>query len=289
VLLKASAIGANFADTRFRRGGTGMFTRPLPGSITGDVVGTVESVGPGVDTGLIGRRVAALVPADAFADYSVAGADWLAEVPEGIDDASATTLPMAAPLALSILRMGRLAAGETVLVHAAAGGIGHLVTQLAKHLGGKVIATVGSPSKREFARAHGADEAVDYRDPSWPERLPDGVDVVLDSVGGAVLDQSIGLLRPFGRAVVYGAAAGDLSRIPVESLFGLKTVTGYSLLAWRAAAPKAAAAEVAEVTAMFVAGQLRTTVHTRLPLTDAAEAHRVLDEREQAGRVLLVP
>jgi len=289
VLLKASAIGANFVDTRFRQGGTGMFQRPLPGSLTADVVGTVESVRPEVDTGLVGRRVAALVADDAFADYSVTDADWLVEVPAGVDDASATMLPMAAPLALRILRTGRLAPGETVLVHAAAGGIGHIATQLAKRLGGNVIATAGSPAKLEFARAHGADEAVDYRDPSWPERLPDGVDVVLDSVGGTVLEQSIALLKPFGRAVVYGAAAGELARIPVESLFGLKTVTGFSVLAWRAAAQKEAAAEIAEVAAMFAAGQLRTTVHTRLPLTDAVEAHRVLDAREQAGRVLLIP
>ncbi len=288
-LLRATTIGANFVDTRFRRGGTKMFQRPLPGSLTADVVGIVESVGPDVDTALVGRRVAALVADDAFADYSLADAEWLAEVPEGVDDASATMLPMAAPIALRLLRMARLAQGETVLVHAAAGGIGHVAVQLAKLLGGKVIATASSPAKLEFARAHGADEAVDYRDPAWPEQVPDGVDIVLDSVGGTVLDQSIELLRPLGRAVVYGAATGELARIPVESLYRLKTVSGFSVLTWRAAAPKEAAAEMAEVAAMYVAGQLRTTVHTRLPLTEAVAAHRILDGREQSGRVLLIP
>jgi NADPH2:quinone reductase len=121
------------------------------------------------------------------------------------------------------------------------------------------------------------------------EAAPNGVDVVLDSVGGAILHESIGLLAPLGRAVIYGAASGDLADIPVASLFELRSVTGFSTLAWRAAAPKQAAADVAEVTEHFAAGRLRTTVHTRLPLAEAVAAHRLLDDRAQMGRILLVP
>jgi NADPH:quinone reductase-like Zn-dependent oxidoreductase len=131
VLIHAEAIGANFVDTKFRRGPASgaIFQRPLPGVVTGDVVGIVKAVGAGADPGLAGRRVAALAE-DAFADYVVADAQWLAEVPKGIDDGMASMLPMGAPVALRALRTGRLAAGETVLVHAAAGGIGHLAVQL---------------------------------------------------------------------------------------------------------------------------------------------------------------
>jgi NADPH2:quinone reductase len=295
VLIRAEAIGANFVDTKFRRGPSAgsLFVRPLPGSPTGDVVGTVEAVGSGVDPSLTGRRVAALVDPDAFADFVVADAAWLADVPDGLDDGAASTLSSAAPIALRVLRAGQLQAGQTVLVHAAAGTIGHLAVQLAKLEGaGTVIATAGSAAKLDFARAHGADVAIDYTQDDWTEQVrqaaPNGVDVVLDSVGGEMLLKSIDLLAPFGRVVAYGVASGDLGTVPVMSIVGLRSVVGFSLLAWRAAAPKQAAAEVAEVTEHFASGRLRAAVHTRLPLTEAVAAHRILDQREQLGRVLLL-
>ncbi len=296
VLVRTAAIGANFIDTRFRRGPSAgpLFTTPLPGSPTGDVVGTVEAAGPGVDEALVGRRVAALAEKDAFADFVLADAAWLAEVPPDLDDAAASVLPSPAPVALRVLRAGRLAAGETVLVHAAAGTIGHLAVQLAKLEGaGTVIATAGSAGKLDFARAHGADVAIDYTDDDWADQVraaaPGGVDVVLDSVGGATLRTGIDLLAPFGRLVAYGVASGGFGEVPVMDLVGLRTVTAFSLLAWRAAAPGPAAAEVAELTGHFSAGRLRASVHTRLPLDEAVAAHRILENREQLGRVLLIP
>jgi NADPH:quinone reductase len=294
VLIRAEVIGANFIDTKFRQGTASVARRPLPGTLTGDVVGTVEAVGPDADAALIGRRVAALVDGDAFADYVRADAAWLAEVPAGLDDGSATMLPMAAPVALRTLRTGHFAPGETVLVHAAAGGIGHVAVQLAKLLGaGRVIATAGSPAKLDFAREHGADTAVDYTADDWPDQVraaaPGGVDVVLDSVGGRILHRSLDLLGPFGRVVGYGVAAGEYTEVPVAALFALRSVAGFSLLAWRAARPDEARKEVAEPTEHFAAGRLPATVHTRLPLGEAVEAHRILDARAQLGRVLLVP
>jgi NADPH:quinone reductase len=296
VLIRAETIGANFVDTKFRRGpvaGT-LFQRPLPGSPTGDVVGTVEAVGPGVDPATTGKRVAALVDPDAFADYVVADAAWLAEVPANVADSDASMLSSAAPTALGVIRAGRIKAGETVLVHAAAGAIGHLAVQLAKLEGaGAVIATAGSPEKLDFARQHGADVAVDYTKEDWPDRVrdsaPGGVDVVLDSISGEIRRQSLGLLAPFGRVVVYGAASGELDSIAVSDLILMRSVAGFSLLAYRAAAPKQAAAEVAELTGHFAAGRLRTSVHTRLPLTEVVAAHRILEGRENLGRVLLIP
>jgi NADPH2:quinone reductase len=203
-------------------------------------------------------------------------------------------LPMGAPVALRTLRTGHFSPAETVLVHAAAGGIGHLAVQLAKLLGaGQVIATASSPAKLEFAREHGADAAVDYTADDWPDQVraaaPDGVDIVLDSVGGQTTHHSLDLLAPFGRVVVYGVADGDYTEVPVARLYGLRSVIGFSLLAWRAARPKQARAEVAELAEHFTAGRLRTTVHARLPLNEAVEAHRILDTRAQLGRVLLVP
>ncbi|GAQ60395.1 quinone oxidoreductase family protein [Streptomyces scabiei] len=295
VVIRAEAIGANFVDTKFRQGPSSgaMFTRPLPGKLTGDVVGTVHAAGPDVDAGLIGRRVAALAE-DAFADYAIADADWLAAVPEGIDDGAAAMLPMGGPVALGVLRAARLTPGETVLVHAAAGGIGHLAVQLAKLLGaGTVIATAGSTAKLDFVREHGADIAVNHRDEDWGEQVrraaPEGVDVALDSVGGTVLRQSIDLLAPCGRAVMYGVSSSEFDEVPVTSLFRLKSLTGFSLLAWRAANPRRARQDITEITEYTVAGRLRTAVHARFPLSDAAKAHRLLEDRTNLGRVLLLP
>jgi NADPH:quinone reductase len=285
VLIRTEAIGANFVDTRFRSGqGTGPFRRPLPGRLTGDVVGTVA----GTD-----RRVAALVE-DAFAEYVVADEPWLAPVPAGVPAAAASMLPMGGPVALRVLRMARLEPGETVLVHAAAGGIGHLAVQIARRLGaGTVIGTAGSPSKLDFVRRLGADVAVDYTAPDWPDQVraaaPDGVDVVADSVGGDVLLRSCELLAPFGRVVVYGAGSGQFADLPVASVLRLRSVTGFSLLAWRQAAPEAARADMAEVAAWTAGGQLQTALHATVPLAEAARAHEILESRANLGRVLLVP
>ncbi|GAA0236058.1 quinone oxidoreductase family protein [Cryptosporangium japonicum] len=295
VRLRAEVIGANFVDTRFRAGPSSgpLFARPLPGRPTGDVVGVVDAVGPGVDPSLGGRRVGALVAEDAYAEYTLADASRLVPIPDGVDDATATTLAGTAPVALGVLRLGRLAAHETVLVHSAAGGIGHLVVQLARRQGATVIATASTASKLDFATAFGAHVGVDYTDPGWPEQVraaaPTGVDLVVDAIGGDVLRHSVDVLAPFGRAVVYGAAGGELIDVPVRSLFGLKAVLGFSYLAWWAAAPEQVRAAIAELTRLAEDNALRAAVHARLPLADAARAHRILDDRGQLGRVLLVP
>jgi NADPH:quinone reductase-like Zn-dependent oxidoreductase len=292
LLIRATAIGANFVDTKFRAGAGAIFRRELPSTLTGDVVGVVESVGADVDAARLGGRVAAL-STDAFADYVLAEADEPAPVPDGLDDAAASLLSSAGPVALGTLLAARIEPGATVLVHAAAGNIGHLATQLAKLRGaGTVIGTAGSPAKLDFVRSYGADVAIDYRDPAWPDRVrvaaPDGVDIVLDSVSGPTMLASLDLLAPYGRLVAYGAA-DHLVDVPVTSLFAARSVTGFSTLSWRAARPAEYAQAVAELTDLLTTGRLRYSVHMRLPLTEAAAAHRILDERANLGRVLLVP
>ena len=294
VRIRAEAIGANYVDTKIRSNAGSIFTRPLPGSPTGDVVGIVDAVGPDVDPALRGGRVTALVDPDAFADFALADAAWLAPVPEGLGPGPASLLTVAAPVALRVLRTGRLAEGESVLVHSGAGNIGALAVQLAKLLGaGIVIATASTKEMLEYARALGADVVVDYTAEDWPEQVraaaPTGVDLLLDAVGGATLTSGIDLLAPLGRAIVYGAASGELISLPIRSLFGLKTVAGFSLLAWRAARPAQAREEMTEVAQYLSDGRLRTHVQATLPLTEAAEAHRLLEDRSTIGRILLTP
>lgn len=294
VLIRTEAIGGSFVDTAMRAGTSTFGQPPLPGSPHGDVVGTVEDVGAGVDPSWEGKRVAALVAVDAYADLAVADAAWLAPVPDGMDAAQASNLAMPGPVALLGLRAGRLAAGETVLVHAAAGNIGHLATQLAKLEGAAtVIATAGSPAKREFALAHGADVAISYADADWADQVraaaPGGVDVALDSIGGATSATTLGLLAPRGRMVVYGAAGNELPELPIGELLALRSVTGFGLMAFRAAFPDEARAHIEEVTAHVAAGRLRTAVAATVPLSEPAKAHEALEDRGRLGRVLIIP
>lgn len=297
VRVRTEVIGANFVDTKLRRGAPedSIFTWPLPGKVTGDVVGTIDAVGEGVSAGRIGDRVAGLSE-DAFADKAIVDAEWAAPVPSGMADTDATMLAMAAPMALGLPRTGRLAAGETVLIDAAAGGIGHLAVQFAKRVlgAGMVIGTAGSAAKLDFVRGLGADAAVDYTEPDWPDRVraaaPDGVHVVLSSAGGETFQRELELLAPFGRAVVYGAASGgDLPSVPFLQLARLKMVTGYSLLALRAADPERAHADIRESAAALWDGRVRTALHASVKLTEAAEAHRILESRANLGRVLVYP
>jgi NADPH2:quinone reductase len=229
---------------------------------------------------------------DACADYVLADANWLASAPAGLDAGAASMLPTVGAVALGALRAGRLAAGDTVLITAGAGAIGHLAVQLARRQGaGQVIATAG-PAKLGFLKELGADVAIDYTQPGWPDQVraaaPGGVQLVLEAVGGDVLQQAIRLLAPLGRAVVFGASAGELGSVPVRSLFMLKSVTGFSLLAWRSTDEAQARADIAELTRMFQAGQLRAAT-TTLPLAGVTEAHRRLDDRAVTGRLILVP
>ena len=293
VRLRAETIGANFVDTKIRSGAGSIFARSLPGTLTGDVVGVVDALGP--DVGLpSSHRVAALVAQDAFADYVLADADWLAPVPDGLSFAAASLLPTIGPVALGILRTGRLAESETVLIQSAAGGVGGAAVQLAKLLGaGTVIGTASTKQKLEYVRDLGADVGIDYTAQDWPEQVaavaPGGVNLVVDAVGGSTLLRSVDLLAPFGRAVTYGMASGEPALIPQTSLFRMQAVLGYSLLAQRAGRPARARAEIEEVTRYVTEGRLRAHVQATLPLTEAVEAHRRLEDRSTFGRILLIP
>jgi NADPH:quinone reductase len=294
VLIRAEAIGVNYVDVQLRRETSpdSIWFRSLPATLTGDVVGTIEQTGPGADPALADTRVAVLLE-DACADYVVADTDWLASVPAGLEAGPASMLPTVGAVALGALRAGRLGTGETVLVTAGAGAIGHLAVQLARLQGaGTVIATAG-PAKLSYLKELGADAAIDHTRPDWADQVraaaPGGVNLVLEAVGGQMLHKSIELLAPFGRVVVFGASAGALTSVPVRNLFAMKSVTGFSLLAWRAANAKQARADITELTALFLTGRLRAATDTRLPLTQVVQAHQLLEDRAVIGRLLLTP
>lgn len=292
VLVQAEAIGANAIDAVLRRGGS-PWDRPLPGTLTGEVVGRITALGPDTPPGVaIGQRVVALAE-DAFADQSIADAAFIAQIPDDADAAEATMMAMTGPLAYRLLETAHLPAGGSVVIHSAAGTIGHLAVQLARSYDlGTVIGTASSPHRLDFIRSLGA-EAVDLTDPDWPARIrelsPDGVDAVLDAVGGKVFDQGLDLLKPLGSMLTYGAITTELPTVPVGALFGFKSVTGVSIMGWRGARPEAAHADIAEVTRRWQSGELRPVVAATHPLADVARIHQALDARSSLGRLVAIP
>lgn len=291
-LIEVEAVGANAIDAVFRRA-AGPMSRPLPGTLSGDVVGRVTAVGPDTTGVAVGDRVAALTT-DAFAEHVTAEARWTTPVPPDTDAVSATALAMIGPLAVRLLRAGNVGSGDTVLVHAAAGGVGHLAVQLARTFGaGTVIGTASTAEKRDFARERGADVVIDSSDPGWADQVrdatPAGVDVVLDAIGGAVFDQGMELLAPLGRMVGYGAIAGEFPTVSMRSLFTGQYVTGVSVLGWRAARPDLAAADAAEFADLLATGKVRSVVDSTHPLADTARVHEILDARANLGRLVVRP
>ena len=291
VLIQAEAIGANAIDAVLRRGGS-PWDRPLPGTLTGDVVGRIVKLGPDTPPGVaVGQRVSALT-VDAFADYAVADAGFLAPIPDDADPGEATMMSLTAPLALRVLESGRIPAGGTVLIQSAAGTIGHLATQLARFYDPKtIIGTASSPKKLDFIRGLGA-EPVDLTDPDWPATVralaPDGVDAVLDAVGGTVFTQGLDLVKPLGTMVSYGAITTEVPTVPVLGL-QLRNLTGVSLYGWQQARPDEARADIAEVTRRWQSGELRPIVDTTYPLTEVARIHETLDARTNLGRLIATP
>lgn len=295
VLVRPEVIGTNYVDVQLRRetDPTSIWYRELPGVLTGDVVGTVERTGPDVDPALVGTRVAALSE-DAWADRVLVDAAWLVPVPDDLDAASAGLVPLAGAVALGCLRVGRAAAGETVLVTAGAGTIGHLAVQLARLRGAEtIIATAGSEAKRDLLSELGADIVIDHTAPDWDEQVkaaaPGGVHLALDAIGGDTLHRTIGLLAPFGRVVVYGASAGDMTSVPVTSVYALRSVIGFAILAYRFAGSEQARADLDELTELMRSGKLRGVIGERLPLDEPVRAHRLLEDRAVLGRLVLEP
>ncbi|MGW2255593.1 quinone oxidoreductase family protein [Kitasatospora sp. NPDC001660] len=296
VLIRTEAIGVTYAEVQRRQGIPIGGHAGLPGAPGGDVAGTVEAVGGGVTNVRVGDRVVVDVDHSAYADYVTADAAWLITVPQDMDAAEATLLPSPAQTAYHALKeAGQLKPGETVLIDAASGGVGHLAVQIAKAMGaGKVIATASTAAKLDFVRSLGADVAINYTDADWDEQVRAatdgrGADVVLETVGGDVLTKSVELTAQFGRLVFYGSASGDIQPVNPLMLSRMKTVAGFALYAMLYNRPEAIAAGQRDLLEMIRTGRVKPVVHERLPLEDAVKAHELMEARAQLGKVVLVP
>lgn len=292
VLVKVAAAGVAYGDIMKRQGGFGS-DLPLPAGIGLQVAGTLAALGSGVRSPALGTRVMAFVD-HGYAEYAIAPAAAAFTLPDSVQYSSAAALPVQGLTAYQTLRdTGRLQPGESVLVHAAAGGVGSLAVQLARLLGAEtVIGTASRPAKLDHIRGLGT-TAVDYTETDWPQQVLEatggrGVNIVLDSVGGRVGSQSLECLAPFGRIVVFGAASGLPAEVPSMALMhNNQSITGYSLGAWLGRGDRVSTAMNALV-GHVAAGRLTVPVLQEFPLEKAEEAHRVIALRDTIGATALL-
>ena len=293
VVVRVQAAGVNFIDVYHR---TGLYPNPLPLVPGMEGAGTVAAVGPGVTLWREGDRVAWAGPLGAYAERVLLPADRLVAVPPGMGADTAAALMLQGMTAHYLCTdTYPLKEGRTCLVHAAAGGVGLLLVQMAKRRGARVIGTVGTEAKAALAREAGADETSLYMKEDFLEAVKRitggrGVDVVYDAVGKATAEKSLDCLVPRGMMVFYGNASGPVPPIDplVLSRRGSLFLTRPVLMHYtadRASLESRAAAVLGDV----VAGRLKVRIDRTFPLAGAAEAHRALEGRQTAGKVLLVP
>lgn len=295
VVVEVHAVGVNYADTA-RREGQYVVPTPLPFTPGAEVAGTVIEVGDGVTSVAPGTRVVTLIESGGYAEYAIADERSLIPLPDEIDFRTAAALPLQGLSAYHVLKtMGRLEKGETVLVHAAAGGVGTIAVQLAKIFGaGKVIATASTSEKLELAREMGADVPVNYREADWQQKVLEatsgkGVDVALEMAGGDVFLKTLQCLAAFGRLVVFGVASGEQSMFYPSSLMARnQSVIGF-FLPQIMRRPELLAPSVRELFQYVAEGKLKLTIGGVFPLEEAREVHALLQGRKTSGKLILEP
>ncbi|MFC6881749.1 MULTISPECIES: zinc-binding dehydrogenase [Actinomadura] len=297
VTVRVAAAGVQFLETQIRsgtmRGALG--GAPLPVVLGKEVAGQVTAVGPDGDADLVGARVlAATAGTGGYAEVAAVPADSLVPVPDGLDLHEAVAIHRNGATAQGLVRAARVAAGDRVLVQAAAGAVGTVLVQLLKRAGATVVGAARGEHKLALVRSLGADHAVDYSLPGWTDRVRDAVggsvEVVFDHVGGEPGRASFELLTPgSGRQIVFGFSGGTpLDVKPMELLGRGLTLTGFSAgLIW--SRPAHARDLVDEVLGLAAAGSLRPVVGQRFPLERAADAHAAVEARGTVGKTLLIP
>ncbi|HEX5077968.1 MAG TPA: quinone oxidoreductase [Geminicoccaceae bacterium] len=293
--LRQTAIGLNFIDVYFR---TGLYPAPgLPFTPGMEGAGVVEAVGDGVTEVAVGDRVAyAGAPIGAYAETRLVPADRLVRLPDGIDDRQAAAMMLKGMTAQYLLRRTfPVRPGQTILFHAAAGGVGLIACQWAKHIGARVLGTVGSDAKAELARAHGCDVTIRYDRENVVSRVREltdgkGVAVVYDSVGKSTFEQSLDCLAPLGMLVSFGQSSGSIPplNLGILSQKGSLYVTRPTLVTY-VAARHDLLASAKELFDVVQSGAVRIQINQTFALGDAAEAHRALESRRTTGSTLLLP
>jgi NADPH2:quinone reductase len=298
VRIAVAAAGVHLVDTMIRSG-RHQGTLPLPElpAIPGrEVAGVVDALGPGADEGLLGRRVVAHLGAASggYAELAVADASALHAIPEGMADDVAVAMIGTGRTAMAILEVAELAAGDVVLVTAAASGLGSLLVQAARAAGATVVGVAGGEAKVARAREQGANVAVDYSAPDWDARVRAALDgrevtVALDGVGGALGRGALELLGPGGRLILFGFASGEPTPLTVGDLFARGLTVAAAIGARMQRRPGGLRDLEEQALAAAASGRLVPLVGQRFPLAEAAAAHVAIEARATVGKTVLVP
>jgi NADPH2:quinone reductase len=294
VRIRHTAIGLNFIDTYHR---SGLYPVSLPSGIGLEAAGVVEAVGEGVTHLKAGDRVAyGTGPIGAYAEVRNAPANRVLKIPEGISDETAAGMMLKGMTVRYLLRATYVVKkGDTILLHAAAGGVGLIASQWAKALGATVIGTVGSDDKMAIAKAHGCDHVINYRTEDTAKRVREltggkGVPVVYDGVGQATLMTSLDSLSPRGLLVSFGNASGPVKAFDLGLLSakGSLYVTRPTLMTYTAS-DEELRETAADLFEMVKSGKVKVPVNQRYALKDAVQAHKDLEARKTTGTTVLVP
>lgn len=295
VLIRHTAVGLNFREICLRTGqhaGTG-----FPAAIGLEGAGVIEALGPGVEGFAAGQRVvAAGGPDGSYAEARIMRAERVIPLPDNIDDRTAAAMMIRGMTARNlILRTYPVQAGDTILVHAAAGGLGSILCQWAKDLGATVIGTVGGDEKVDFARAHGCDHVVVYTREDFVPRVREvtggeGVPVVYDSVGKDTFEGSLACLRPRGVMASYGEASGDPPLVQPRRLGALGSIfLTHPSLPHYTLTRDDLLASANDLFELVAAGRIKIEIGQSYPLAEAARAHRDVESRKTTGSAILIP
>ncbi len=292
--VRHAAIGVNYVDTYNR---SGLYALALPSGLGSEAAGVVEAVGAGVDFVKPGDRVAYCVgPQGAYSQERVMPADRLVKLPDGIDDRSAAAMMLKGLTVQYLFRQTRpLASGDTILFHAAAGGVGLIACQWARALGVTMIGTVGSDEKAALAKANGCTHTIVYTRENFVDRVKEitggkGVPVVYDSIGKDTFPASLDCLSPRGLFVSFGAASGPIPAFNLGMLApkGSLYVTRPTLFTYAARRADMLAMSD-DLFALVLAGKIESAPRQTFALKDAADAHRALESRKTTGATVLIP
>lgn len=292
VLLRQHAIGVNFIDVYHR---TGLYKLAgFPATLGSEGAGDVIAVGPGVEKFKVGDRAAYAGPIGAYAEVRLVPADRLVKLPDAIDyDTAAAMLLQGMTVRYLLRETYRVSADTTMLLHAAAGGVGLIACQWAHALGATIIGTVSSDEKAELAKANGCTHVINTKRDDFVARVREltegrGCDVVYNSVGKDTFPKSLDCLKPKGLWVSFGNSSGPVPPFELTALKGSLFATRPSLLAYTAATQDLEQ-NAAELFGMVLSKRIRISVNHRYPLAHAADAHRDLEARRTTGSIILVP
>ena len=292
VLIKVDSAGVNYADIMRRQGN---YPGPdLPATLGLEAAGTITDLGEGVSGLSVGQRVMAMGP-QGNAEFVAVNANYVFPYPETVDPIQAGGMPIVFLTAYHLLKTrGQVQPGETVLIQAGASGVGTVAIQLAKAWGARVITTASSPEKLDLTRSLGADETINYVAQDFEEEVRqltngNGVELVLECVGGPVLEKSVRCVASYGKLISFGNASGTPASLPGADIFGAnRTVIGFSM--GRSPIGRLNHQEAMdELFPMLAQGQVRLVVDRVLPMAEAAKAHQHLSNRGSQGKVILTP